>query len=33
MDEALNELVVEGGTLTRSLLGFQKIGFKNQHGD
>jgi hypothetical protein len=33
MDEALHELVVEGGTLTRSLLGFQKIGFKNQQGD
>jgi hypothetical protein len=31
LDEALHELVVEGGTLTRSLLGFQKIGFKSEH--
>jgi hypothetical protein len=28
VDEALHELIVEGGLLTRSLLGFQKIGFR-----
>jgi len=29
IDEALHELIVEGGLLTRSLLGFQKIGFRS----
>jgi hypothetical protein len=33
LDEALHELVVEGGTLTRSLLGFQKIGFKSERSE
>jgi len=28
LDEALHELVVEGGPLTRSLLGFRDIGFQ-----
>ncbi|MBK9201742.1 MAG: hypothetical protein IPL73_04740 [Candidatus Obscuribacter sp.] len=27
MDEALHELVIVGGTLTKSLLGFKEIGF------
>lgn len=29
LEEALHELIVEGGTLTRSLLGYRKIGFNS----
>ncbi len=31
LDEALHELIVEGGVLTRSLLGFQRIGFRSDN--
>ncbi|CAN5694067.1 hypothetical protein BH10CYA1_BH10CYA1_04650 [soil metagenome] len=30
LEEALHELIVEGGTLTRSLLRYRKIGFNNE---